>query len=146
MEIMQYVHPVIGGFAVLVGLIALVLGLQSCCSTLKGGPKKFKWKQHVQLGKISLVLLPFVVILGVYVATELWADRSFAEFHATKGYAMLILGMIGLGTGMFLTRKTCFKYKWRKKIVRLHGLVNGIAMLLGIYLAFSGLELFEYIY
>lgn len=146
MEIMQYVHPVIAGFAVLVGLIALALGLQSFCSTLSGGCKKFKWKQHVLLGKISLVLLPFVVALGLYVANTIWADRSISEFHMDKGYAMLVLGMIGLGSGIFINNKAYFKHKWRKKIVRLHGLLNCIAMLLGIYLAVSGVELLDYLY
>lgn len=146
MDYLPYAHPVVGAIAVLVGIVALLLGVQSILSTRGGGRKKFNWPMHVLLGKISLILLPFIVAGGFYVANQIWSEREFTEGHVFEGIAMLCLGLIGLFSGMFLANKKSFQNKSRFKVVKAHGVINLFAMLFGIALAVSGMGLFDYIY
>jgi hypothetical protein len=131
---MLLIHPFIQLTATLLVLLVLKQGFERFRSQHLKQRAVFKWKQHVYLGTLVMVLWWAGFVGGLAVVRNYWYAMFITGMHAKVGMVMLPFMLIGMLSGWIMHRR-----KQRRKVLPLiHGVNNLILVLLALFQIYNG--------
>ena len=136
---MLYIHPIIQITLICLYCWVLILGIQRFRALHLKHKTRFKWKQHVSLGKIVLPLIFLAMLLGLLVAKISWRAFLITGSHGKFGILIGILVIFGFFSG-FVMDRTKKKRKW---LPLLHGINNLAVLGLAVYQIISGIAVYR---
>ena len=134
MTVMLLFHPLIQILATFLAVYVLWLGLQRFRSQHLQQKIAFKWRPHVKLGTIAMVLWLAGLVGGLIMARIWWQGFMITGTHGKTALVMLPLLLFGLGSGLYLDHRK----KKRKVLPLLHGFNNLLLLTLALYQTYSG--------
>ncbi len=117
---MILLHAVLQCLSTLAAAYAFYLGIARFQALHLGRKAAFKWKRHVWVGSIALILMLAGGLLGVMLIYLYWNRFLMAGLHAAIGVAMMPLMLFGLVSGYFMNRDR----KRRPALALVHGINN----------------------
>ncbi|MDD6181507.1 MAG: hypothetical protein ACI33N_05655 [Desulfovibrionaceae bacterium] len=136
-DVLFWLHPLMQVFAAALGLWAMWQGVQRFRMT-HGVKVLFPWRQHVKLGAWALALW-LLGALGFYVTHSIFGETHITGAHAFMAWPVMLLAVIGLGTGYVMDR-------WKRRRVWMplvHGALNVLLLVLVAAECWTGVELWE---
>ena len=132
-------HPVLQGAALYLFIHALYLGAQRFGQQHLGRKMVFKWRQHVTVGTIAVLLLTAGALLGLIMSRYQWQVPFATGRHGRTFLLLLPLLIFTLASGLYLHRHK----KHGRILPLLHALNNGILFLLLLYQAGTGWQVYR---
>lgn len=132
-------HPFFQSLAIIFAFYGAILGLQRSRSLHFGQQGVvFKRKRHAWVGFIALVILLGGAAGGKIIAHIVWQGMVVIHLHDKLALAILPFLLFGMITGIYLYYSTAK----RKVLPALHGINNGILLILLLYQAYSGIHVY----
>jgi hypothetical protein len=131
---MLYIHPAIQFASTMLAIYVIYSGIQRFRALHLNTRAIFKWKRHVSLGMIVLLLWVMGLIGGFVVTRNVWYTNYITGLHARVAVVMCPLIVIGFVTGFYMNRVK----KKRILLPLIHGANNSILFLLALYQIYSG--------
>ena len=136
---MLYIHPAIQFASTMLAIYVIYSGIQRFRSLHLNTRAIFKWKRHVSLGMIVLLLWVMGLIGGFVVTRNVWYTNYITGLHARVAVVMCPLIVIGFVTGFYMNRVK----KKRTLLPLIHGANNSILFLLAMYQIYSGWQVLQ---
>lgn len=136
---MLLIHPFVQAGTTLLALYVFYLGLNRFMSLHLSRRTTFKWRSHVLLGEIVILVWLGGLAGGLYTVKSYWRAYLITGDHARVGLAMLPFLAFGLLSGLYLNR---VKRK-RKVLPFLHGLNNLTLIVLALVQAWLGVGVYQ---
>lgn len=131
---MLLIHPVLQFLSTLVAIYALFLGINRFRFLHFHQKAIFKWKRHVFIGTVSLILLLSGMFGGMTLVYLYWHSFLMTGVHGLTGLVMMPLILFGLISGYYMNRVK------KKRIILplMHGINNLIVIILAVRQIESG--------
>ncbi|MBG0776932.1 MAG: DUF4079 family protein [Desulfovibrionaceae bacterium] len=130
-----WLHPVLQSVATLLACYVLSMGVQRFRCNHLHAKVPFAWKRHVALGKAALMLWLIGLVVGVWSTQRQWGMVGLSGAHFYAGLAMVPLVVVGLVTGVAISRPA----KRPKTVPLVHGAANTLALLLALWQVVTGI-------
>ena len=131
---MLVIHPIIQFSAVMLTLYVFYLGVQRFWSLHLHQKTLFRWKRHVLLGKIALLVLSGGMIGGMTMVYLYWRGFLITGSHGRVALVMTPFIIFGAASGLYMNRKK----KKRKALPMIHGLINLVILILALTQVVTG--------
>ena len=139
MTIALLFHPAIQLSATLLAGYVLWLGLRRFQSQHLHKKIAFKWKSHVTLGVMALVLWLAGLIGGLIMVRIWWRGFLITGNHGRTALLMVPLLLFGLISGLYMDRRK----KKREVLPLLHGFNNLLLLILALSQIYTGLWVYS---
>ena len=136
---MLYIHPAVQFASTMLAIYVIHSGVQRFRTLHLNKRAAFKWKRHVSLGMIVLLLWVMGLIGGFVVTRNVWYTNYITGLHARVAVVMCPLIVIGFVTGFYMNRVK----KKRTLLPLIHGANNSILFLLAMYQIYSGWQVLQ---
>lgn len=136
---MLTVHPIVQSTAILLACYTFLLGMARFRSVHLGQKTRFKWKQHVLMGKIALGVLLSAAIGGMLLVYLYWHGLMITGIHGKVGLFLCPFIVFGLASGIYMDKNR----KQRKILNLLHGLNNCIILILALSQIVTGIKVYK---
>lgn len=126
---MLWFHPVFQALTTLLAMYVAFLGVERFMAQHLRIKRLFRWKRHVQLGKIVILFWFAGLVGGLAIARITWSVNFVTGIHYKVALAMLPLMIFGYVSGSIMDTKK----RPRNVLPLLHGINNAILLLLAIF-------------
>lgn len=131
-------HPIIQGFAVLLGIYAMWQGWKRVEMTVLKKKIIFPWRSHVHCGTIAMILW-LLGGLGFYTTHSIFGETHITGSYAHLAWVIFAFCIFGLANGYIMD-----KYKKKRTwLPAVHGVANAILLVLVFYECYTGFELLD---
>ena len=131
---MLWIHPLLQLAATGLALYVLSLGWVRFQVNHLGKKGKFRWADHVRLGKYTHIMWMGGLVLGQYAVAQYWGDNGITGNHFLFGQLMMPCIAAGYVTGFIMDRNK----KKRPYMPLVHGVFNMLAVLLALFQVVTG--------
>lgn len=131
---MLSIHPIIMFLNTLLALYVLCLSIPRFRFLHLKQKAVFKWKRHVILGEIVMVIWLGGLLGGAVISYVTWNSILITEAHGYVAIVMLPLILFGLFSGLYLN----YKKDKRQLLPLIHGINNLAVLILALYQIYSG--------
>jgi hypothetical protein len=135
---MLLLHPLLQLLAIIVCVYVLYLGIQRFRMLHLKHKVRFQWKRHVTLGTVVICLLLGGMVGGLTIVRIYWYRFLMTGIHGKAALIMVPFLLFGLLSGLYMNR---IKRK-RKVLPLLHGVNNGIILLLALGQIATGIKVY----
>ena len=135
---MLVIHPIIQLSAVVLTLYVFCLGVQRFRSLHLHQKTLFRWKRHVLLGKIALLVLLGGVMGGMTIVYLYLHWFLITGVHGKVALVMIPFIIFGGTTGLYMDRNK----KKRTALPLIHGLINLVLLILALIQIVTGWRLY----
>lgn len=136
---MLYFHPLFQALATLVGLYALILGVNRFRSNHLGQRAVFQWKRHVLVGRLVIGGWTLGMVGGLMMARMYWGATLITGPHWQTAFWMLPLLAFGYVSGEVMNRLK----QPRTVLPLLHAINNVLLLALAIRQFFTGWQVLK---
>ena len=136
---MLYLHPITQCLATILAIYAIYSGIQRFRSAHLHAKTLFKWKRHVWIGILVMVLWPLGFAGGFIITRNFWYTNFITGAHANIGVVMCPMIVVGLLSGIYMNRVK----KKRTVLPLIHGVNNALLFLLALFQVYSGWQVLQ---
>lgn len=136
---MLYFHPLFQALATLLGLYALLLGVNRFRSNHLRQRAAFQWKRHVLAGRLTIGGWTLGMVGGLMMARMYWGATLITGPHWQTAFWMLPLLAFGYVSGEVMNRLK----KPRTVLPLLHALNNVLLLALAVRQFFTGWQVLK---
>ena len=131
---MLWFHPIFQVLTTLMALYVAYLGVERFVAQHLRIRRLFRWKRHVQLGKIVILFWFSGLVGGLVIARLTWSVNFVTGAHYKVALAMLPLMIFGYISGSIMDTKK----KPRQVLPLLHGINNMVLLALAVSQLLTG--------
>jgi len=136
---MLIIHPILQIVTTLLALYVLLLGAGRFRRLHLRQKTLFRWKRHVWLGTVTLLLWTLGLVLGLIMTKVRWHDVLITGNHGKGLFFLLPLILFGLISGWYMNT-----YKKQRIILPfIHGSANLLLIILALLQTKTGWQVYK---